>query len=517
MGLYPNNNKQKPLGPSPAMRSMTRQPSYGPRVMPNGAPPVPPAQPQAQPAYPDPDAQPRAQPAPDYNAKALRTLADQYAPRFPGAGAAPAARAQPQYAAPQPASKPGSGSGGGQSPKVPPGGYGAAMPGPSQPVAPQGQYDEQAALAAAAQASAPQSDAPWTSAADAGYVGYDLNGGYYGPDGTYYPPGYSDGATEAPVEAAPVNPEDEDAMMEAFVRGYGPEGLPQPSDYNARPTGGVTFDDGSRGTYLVTDGVPASETASEEGSLVAEGGGNETGDFYGDMPGIDMSVLQGQEEAMLAAAAQEQRKLSQMAAGRGFGASGVTSQGLADIYTGTAAAINQMYTDAELAKEDTITQRGMALLNNDFQKLSLAQQADQFAKTFGLDEKKLDAALKDQDEADAWTALMNMMAATGTKKINPQFLGKVVEALQAGHSPSDVVEGIQIHGPDGDWFGDDTPTGKPAEPGTPEAAAEEAYPDPPEGAGYTEAEWAGMTEEERAAAWKAAEDASAFSQDHGWG
>ena len=583
--MYPTQgNKTSKAKMGPAMRGVMRDPVAPPRGGISRGPAIPPVREVAQPNYPNPDIKPNpagqalddlesayrapkgAQPqqpakqvpqtVPTLRQSPAQAMQSRAAedPHLSGALDDMEAQYAPQYARSQPASKPGAGSGSGQ-PSLPPGShqYDLGTPGPSQPPAPSGAYGSDA-VDFSDLFETP--DAPATSAPELGYVGYDEEGGYWAPDGTYYPPGYSTGAPELyeaetgqAAEAVdygldedgwPLDANGEkiplDDLPDNFLENWWKDqaekaagggtdgsaddessGMPTPDEYNAVPAGGVTFDDGSTGTYRVADvHAPArderggGEVTASETADTGTGGDYQSliDELLADDPGIDDEDKQAAIDSLWHMNQKAKMQQADALALAGIGGTGSAAVNMGDIDASTLAELGNLEFQTALAKEQSETARLGMLVNAQAGKDALAQNAEQFLLDHGLKKAQVDAFLKDADEADAFQASENYAAALKAEKWNKDAWLAFIAAYTDGGL--DAVAAL-------DFYVD--PSGVIQMTKKPEPGKASAYPDPPypdwdaqqekaKAAGSDKAKkWADMSEEERKAAhdaWKSA-------------
>lgn len=223
-------------------------------------------------------------------------------------------------------------------------------------------------------------------------------------------------------------------------------------------------------------------------------------------------------------------KQAQEMAARGFGDSGVAAANLGNIDTATRSAVNDLiFKNATLRKEGELQKLGTlaGMLN---QGEDLAFKKDAFEKTFGLDTEKWKQTVKDQDEADAWAALVNMLALTGTDAYSTGENGEggagwILDQLtkysngQGGMSPAEIMQYLSKKGTgDGQNQLYVTPTnkktaetksgqnpdnGKDYSVPYNQTGPSKNYPSPPPGWSAQSAGkgWNSLTEADKAAAW----------------
>lgn len=533
MPLYPTQGTKtsKPRLDSPALRAMTRQPVGPPRMLGGGAPPVPPALPTVPQPYSNPDGTGAATmpPGPGQAARmqALDDVGARYAAKpgggLPGAGDGPSL---PGGASPTPAAQP---------PPTAPGTQGGP-PAPSAiPQEPPGKYyaySQAMGPGTGDGATAPAWNTDLGDVAVAYYGAGSEKGraapsswvpppagttpGYVDEEGIWHPyqedlKGYDDayaGQTHG-AETAWTDPETGEWIVPS---GYDEHGWPLDENGNPMDASRVPKDMVQRALEGFFGGMAADYAgAAPAGGVhpgltafdtVEQGLEQRTKDWLGDEPGIDESALTEEELAILRKADQAKAQLADQMAAAGIGGTGAHGLNIGNIDAAALNEIANMRLQAQLAEDETITQRLGMLLSAGFQQKSLDQQAEQFAKTFGLDEKKLQAMLEDQDEADAWAAFGNWIAATGADKADPALVAKLVEGLKSGKTLTQLLEEYHLYASGGTLVGKES-----AE------SAEQAYlggdveefwkqhQDPPPNWTMDDAAWYGMSPEDQVYYW----------------
>ena len=162
--------------------------------------------------------------------------------------------------------------------------------------------------------------------------------------------------------------------------------------------------------------------------------------------GMSPEELAGAQNEIWKNAAQAKADMSQQMAARGFGASGVAAANLGNIDSQAVGALSDLAVkNKQMSIEEKLNQ--MKTLGSMYgQNLSEEDRMKIFEGQLGLEKDKFADSQAQQDEADAWTALSNILAGTGSGKYSAEAMAWAISQLSAGKPASEVLAGLSNMG-----------------------------------------------------------------------